>query len=642
MYNQIDRDKDELHKLFYDFLDAGLHGRFADALSLIEEPYIGVGMGEQGIVKNKAQAELILRDSYRPAKDAEIEFDIKDITVNFISADVAVLTGEVTVINIPHGGQPMRSGLMQTVGACRKKDDWKISFTHSSPAVLTLESVEAYPIRFLDNTLSALKAGLRMENIAQLDALTGVLNRDGFEKCIAALMADYNPKYNTALFMMDLDDFKKINDRLGHQVGDAVLQQVAETLRNAFRENDAVGRIGGDEFMVFLTGDFTAKFLEKKANELLGAMRLRTDDNNQIPVSVSIGIAYGRARVTFEKLYRTADIALYTAKRAGKCCYHLINSDTNAHRGHSGSGAKLLSLQTLLEHSDDKEMVRSKTPYEALLENIPGGVVMYEFTDDTIKVTHCNEWFSRLVGYTEDEVELLEAQDPLALVHPDDITMMLEAAQAFRDGADSNNVTYRVCQKDGSYTYVNQTTTVTERRPGSIIVYGIESDVDEAVRLKQELEKSHKELKAIIANVPSGVVKFELTDTGIKRTHCNDWFINMLSFTEEEINERQANNPLALIHPEDAAVVGEAIASIRNGLDGCNIIYRARTKDGGYIYINEIVTVTERLPNCIILYGIESDVGELVCLKEQLEEAKENLERANQKIEALLSSGQEE
>lgn len=351
-----------LTQLFHGFVDSGLHGRYEEALDFLSDTYAGVGMGEQGIVRGKEDAERVLRDSFLPADQSMINYEVKNFIVNILSLDSAVVLGEVIVTNTPSGCKPMCSGLMQTIVARREGERWRIAYTHASPTILNAESVEAYPIRFMEHTISTLRADLQSETTQHRDSLTGILNREGLECRAAELMKNYNPKHNTALFMIDLDNFKQINDRLGHQTGDVVLQQVASDLSSAFRGSDAVGRIGGDEFMVLLSGDITEKFLEKKGDELLNSMQLRIDDSQGVPVSVSIGIAYGKAPSTFETLYRIADIALYTAKKEGKCRYHLINIDTNTQGGYSGMGSSLLSLQTLLDYMDGKPTAPKRYP----------------------------------------------------------------------------------------------------------------------------------------------------------------------------------------------------------------------------------------------------------------------------------------
>ncbi len=756
MGHQNPVDEEKLRQLFIDFVDAGLHGRFEEAISLLQEPYTGVGMGEQGIVIGKEQATLVLRGGYRPEDQNAVQYEVKSLNINFLSPDVAVVLGEVSVINTLPSGKQMHSGLMQTIGVCKKEGIWGISFTHASPTVLTAESIEAYPIRFMDHTISLLKAGLQAETVLYAevnltqntiirlewkkmecqakpqahtleeatvfglygkldeaveqeyyafwnrlrllglfaegvtkdhfdyrmriqngfiwmrsavemirhtysgdimavisyssldtprheyeprtstnirDALTGVLNRESFENRAAEMLQDYDPQNNTALFMIDLDDFKQINDRLGHQMGDTVLRQVACVLQKTFRDTDAVGRIGGDEFMVMLTGAFSFAFLKKKADLLLDSMKLQMGGSKQIPVSVSIGIAYGRGRTTFEKLYRIADIALYTSKRAGKCRYHLINADTNAEQSYSVAGTNLLSLQTLLDFTDAKEVVQNRTPYEALIDNIPGSVLVITLGEH-VKLIHCNDWTSRFTGYTQEEIDELQKEDALTMAHPDDLPHIQAVIQKIRDGHETTaHVVYRLRRKDGTYAHMQIDATMTERTKNEIIFYGIETSVEEVVQLKQQVEAAHNQLETMLNAIPSGVIVITLgnEDADTKIVHCNNWVSRFLGYSVEEVSRIETHNPLALVHPEDIAIITKAMEEMRAGATSINPIYRLLGKDGTYRHVRNNASLAECLPDKRIYYSVVTDVGEMIAMQNKLQYSRKQLE-------ALLSA----
>ena len=615
-----------LENLFYSFVDAGLQGRFEEAFSYLDEEYSGVGMGEQGLVHSKKEAVSILENSYTLEEGCKVEFSVKEFIVNFLSQDVAMIVGDVFISTTLTDGKRIHSGLMQTIGARFKDGKWMISFTHASPTMITLESVEAYPIRFMENTLSILKSDMKKSGTLYLDALTGVLNREGFELLVEEQMQDYNPKWNTSLFMIDLDDFKMINDRLGHQVGDVVLKQVAQVLKSAFRSSDAVGRIGGDEFMVLITGKYSVSFLEKKANEIMRKMYVELEDNKQIPISISIGIAYGKARNPFDKLYRIADIALYSAKKSGKNRYYIVNADVSSGKTYSSSGANLISLQTLLDYTEGKEESLGKTPYEALVENVPGGVVLLEIKNQDIYINHCNEWFSHFIGYSEEEVEEMERESPFIFVHPDDLPIVLESIQSIRKGIDSSNIVYRVCHKNGDYLYINQMTTVMERSNDNIVVYGIETNVNDVIRLKKEVEDSQRELELLLANTPGSVVMFEFVNDQVNAVYRNEWFSQLLGYTQQELDGLLKENPLAVCHPEDIEKVIEATLAVHQGQDHSSIVYRARHKDGSYTHLAQTVSVMSRDKDSIILYGIQTDVEETYRLKQEIESSQKALE----------------
>jgi len=143
------------------------------------------------------------------------------------------------------------------------------------------------------------------------DRLTLVWNRDQFER-----RRRETPRY--ALLLVDIDDFKKINDRFGHQVGDVVLRAIASALRTA--TGDRIFRVGGDELAVLLAGCSPEDAL--RVAERLRAIVQRLDVLDQMRVTVSIGVAHtGPPVVAFEEhehVYAAADRALYGAKWSGK------------------------------------------------------------------------------------------------------------------------------------------------------------------------------------------------------------------------------------------------------------------------------------------------------------------------------------
>ncbi|GAB1642118.1 diguanylate cyclase [Krasilnikovia sp. MM14-A1259] len=143
----------------------------------------------------------------------------------------------------------------------------------------------------------------RLTELSRLDALTGILNRRGFEQRFAAEMAHSG----VSLLLLDLDRFKEVNDRQGHAAGDALLRWVAITLRGNVRPTDVVGRLGGDEFVVLLTSAGEAGAAEA-ADRLRSALGERT--------AACIGTAtLGAHGADFDALYAHADAELYAHKR---------------------------------------------------------------------------------------------------------------------------------------------------------------------------------------------------------------------------------------------------------------------------------------------------------------------------------------
>ncbi|MBE6073152.1 MAG: diguanylate cyclase [Selenomonas ruminantium] len=168
--------------------------------------------------------------------------------------------------------------------------------------------------------MAAQKSKRIYKEMAQKDALTGVLNKRGIEEAGSEVLASPLTEGNChALLIIDLDHFKEANDTLGHQRGDMILRQFALSLIHIVRTRDAVGRFGGDEFILVLN-DLPAAMaatVAKRINE--AAHNLETDKEKSMRLSASIGIAlaplHGR---DYQSLLHTADQALYQVKEQGR------------------------------------------------------------------------------------------------------------------------------------------------------------------------------------------------------------------------------------------------------------------------------------------------------------------------------------
>ena len=169
-------------------------------------------------------------------------------------------------------------------------------------------------VTFVDITDRKAKE-IQMESIAVSDPLTGVLNRRGFERDAAKKLSDSDDNATGALLFIDLNEFKQINDRCGHEVGDQLLTIAAERLRTSLRSHDIIGRPGGDEF-VALVPDVKPKVAEKLAARL--TRRLEEPyivGSETLHCAASIGLAlYPEHANTLTGLLRAADQAMYRAK----------------------------------------------------------------------------------------------------------------------------------------------------------------------------------------------------------------------------------------------------------------------------------------------------------------------------------------
>jgi diguanylate cyclase (GGDEF)-like protein len=192
------------------------------------------------------------------------------------------------------------------------------------------------------------KAEHQMEYLAHHDILTGLPNRvlvqDRFVHVKSQAERD---GLKLALFFLDLDGFKTINDSLGHGVGDALLRQIAERLRSCVRESDTICRLGGDEFLVLLSNVSSADDTVPVLLKLLESLREPVYvDGRELSTSVSIGAAiYPDDGRDFDTLLKKADMAMYRAKDAGRNTYRYFNEQMN------DEAVEQLALRSDLRHA---------------------------------------------------------------------------------------------------------------------------------------------------------------------------------------------------------------------------------------------------------------------------------------------------
>lgn len=149
------------------------------------------------------------------------------------------------------------------------------------------------------------------------DVLTGLLNKSYFTKCVRRKMR----KGDGVLLVLDLDNFKSINDSYGHDSGDQVLRQVASLLERTFRKTDYIGRFGGDEFVVYVDCELPDSILERKAQDLIQQIGRLSREYPLGALSVSIGGCRNVRGDKYADVFKRADEALYTVKGHGKSSY---------------------------------------------------------------------------------------------------------------------------------------------------------------------------------------------------------------------------------------------------------------------------------------------------------------------------------
>ncbi len=173
-----------------------------------------------------------------------------------------------------------------------------------------------------------IRAGERQDGLvtqlhhqAAIDALTGLATRRVLDQAAQSALAGATRAEGTALIVLDIDDFKSVNDQHGHPGGDQVLIGLADLLTAGCRKDDVVSRLGGDEIALLLPGCSYVDLL-KRADQILWAVRAHAfavGDGSEISISLSAGVAHAPTHARdLRSLYAAADAALYDAKRAGR------------------------------------------------------------------------------------------------------------------------------------------------------------------------------------------------------------------------------------------------------------------------------------------------------------------------------------
>jgi diguanylate cyclase (GGDEF)-like protein len=203
-------------------------------------------------------------------------------------------------------GVPLMDGAA-CIGVISAVDPTPDHFTEADEQVLSLAAAMAVPHVQI----------ARLRRLAQVDALTGTLNRRGFDDAFTDHA--WSAARVVSLAAADIDHFKRVNDSHGHAIGDRVLQAVAATLSSVVRRGDAVVRMGGEEFLLVLSGanHTAAAQVAERARRAIEAQRIVVDER-PIAVTASFGVATRRDGESRTESLERADAALYRAKTAGR------------------------------------------------------------------------------------------------------------------------------------------------------------------------------------------------------------------------------------------------------------------------------------------------------------------------------------
>ncbi len=307
-----------------------------------------------------------------------------------------------------------------------------------------------------------------LQDRAERDALTKLLNKAAGRKHAEVYFAQYPQGAACAMLVIDLDNFKQVNDEFGHLFGDAVLTRVARELKKLFHAQDILARIGGDEFLVLMRGVSDRHLVEERCRKLLRVLENAfQEQGRRLPMSCSIGIAMGPASGrTYHELFQRADQALYQAKDRGRNCYVFDSGgdfprlrkrpakriDSDQRPGLADNSIVQFAFQRLYSSEDMDSAIQDVLRLVGEQMNV-SRVYVFENSQDNLCCSNTFEWcnvgitpeiqnlqnipYSELKGFLDqyDEEGILYCPDIAALspevrdvVEPQGIKSMLQCA----------------------------------------------------------------------------------------------------------------------------------------------------------------------------------------------------------------------
>ena len=354
----------------------------------------------------------------------------------------------------------------------------------------------------------------------ETDALTGVLNRSTFFAKVTELLQEL-PANKHAIVMVDLDNFKHINDTLGHVVGDQLLLRVASEIKSVLRSGDLIGRIGGDEFMICLKNIPLMEAIEKRADFICKMMHLEVADG--IKISGSCGVAlYPRHGKSFQELYQCADIAAYRAKQNGRNRYEvyspsmegnnpvlsstpidILNTGEGVEREYSGQ------IQEVVFNSEKLSVA------DAISNYITAGIIIFEVQEDRLNTLYISPPYLSL----EKNTKLSRVGgDALANVHPEDRARLFENVKRCIASGEVCEDIYRSNPEIGQYWLKGRTALIPYEDSEYPVLICVETDISEFIYQQEMLKKANDVLQTVDTVV--GVFKMSL-DQQLMVTFCN-------------------------------------------------------------------------------------------------------------------------
>lgn len=386
----------------------------------------------------------------------------------------------------------------------------------------------------------------RLSDLALKDGLSGLLNRTAARAAIEEALR-FGTGEDVALFMLDFDNFKSVNDTMGHRQGDQALVRFGEILRGVFRSTDVIARIGGDEFFVFLEDASAPGLVESKAAALCEALRFSYSDGKQsVPVSTSVGVVLARRGETdYESLYSEADAALYEAKNAGKNCFRIRRMERRA-----------------VNEAPLAQGEQRAVELYSLLKYVDGGVALIS-VGQTIDLLFLSEG-----GLNAGQDQYCAEKD----VHPDDRDALLAQMHACAEKGVAFEAVYRNRQKDGTYGWRHMNAArIPYAASENPVIIAVITDIT-------AIKHSAARMESMLAAPPIGVAILRFGER-VEVTFFNDALLQIFQLSYEQFH-LIARDCAALFTKDELRIIRQAVRRAEDGHAPLEFSFYSRGRDG--------------------------------------------------------------
>ncbi|MDD3164263.1 MAG: EAL domain-containing protein [Oscillospiraceae bacterium] len=420
---------------------------------------------------------------------------------------------------------------------------------------------------------------------AKLDQLTGLYNRMELERQVQASF-NHDPNLNAIFYMLDIDNFKSINDHYGHEYGDDAIRSVAERLQALFREDDLVCRMGGDEFAVFVRAKLSTSQIAQRLERIRESLHFQLGEM-EITCSIGASIApqFGK---DYQTLYHNADMSLLTAKRLGKNRYQIYGGEMDL-----PDQVLYRNMDWLLDESSDAILVCDAESYRLHYLN----AVACSMANMDKALCLSKPCYEALWGRSS----------PCPHCVPID-RLPLEYTE------------HEVFSEETGRSYL-----IKEKR----IIWGsrparIQYIMDNTVRANLNLQ-----LKSILNTVPGALCLYQWDGHGLVTLQTSDQLTRIIGASTDTAYQNSYNLAADFVHPDDVQIARESMQKLLQTHAPIDCIYRVMhlTKKQ-YIWLRMQAAAKAQPDGTLLIYALYTDITELHHVRVQLQEQRDMLAAA--------------